>query len=284
MKKYVNIALAVLVAVMCILPSCSPSKGVKAVSFNIRLSPNDSFDGGNNWNYRQDAVIKFILTEQPDVFGVQEAIYHQAKYMEENLPGYTKYGVDRDGGLEKGEAESNAVFFKTEKYKLLDKGTFWLSQTPDEPSRGWDAACHRVVTWVRLKEKGLFGKEFYFFNTHFDHIGQVARRESAKLLVSKVEEMVQEDVPVVITGDFNTNVEDLAMAPVVLSFKDARKVSPVTDSEGTFNNWGRNEKVTIIDHIFFKNLTPLKFRTVKENYGAPYISDHYPVVFEGQFE
>ncbi|MBO5805219.1 MAG: endonuclease/exonuclease/phosphatase family protein [Bacteroidales bacterium] len=282
MRRFSVIVLAIMASLICVLPSCSTSEGVKAVSFNIRLSPNDSFDGGNNWNYRQDAVIKFIETEQPDVFGVQEAIYHQAKYMEENLPGYTKYGVDRDGGLEKGEAESNAVFFRNDKYKLLDKGTFWLSATPDVPSRGWDAACHRVVTWVKLKEKGLFGREFYFFNTHFDHVGQVARRESARLVASKIEEIVGEETPVILTGDFNTNVEDLAMAPIVLSMKDARKVSPVTDNEGTFNNWGKNEKVTIIDHIFYKNLTPVSFRTAKENYGAPYISDHYPVVFVGE--
>ena len=276
------IFLALICGAIVFLPSCGGDKGIKAVSFNIRLSPNDSFDGGNNWNYRQDAVIKFIMTEKPDVFGLQEAIYHQAKYMEENLPDYTKYGVDRDGGLEKGEAESNAVFFRSDKYKLLDKGTFWLSDTPDVPSRGWDAACHRVVTWVRLKEKGLFGREFYFFNTHFDHVGQVARRESAKLIVSRIEEMVGEDVPFILTGDFNTNVEDLAMAPIVLSMKDARKESPITDNEGTFNNWGKNEKVTIIDHIFYRNLNPVSFRTVKENYGVPYISDHYPVVFVGE--
>lgn len=282
MCRFRAIFLALISCTLVLLPSCGGEKGIKAVSFNIRLSPNDSFDGGNNWNYRQDAVIKFIMTEKPDVFGLQEAIYHQAKYMEENLPGYTKYGVDRDGGLEKGEAESNAVFFKNDKYKLLDKGTFWLSDTPDTPSRGWDAACHRVVTWVRLKEKGLFGREFYFFNTHFDHVGQVARRESAKLIVSRIEEMVGEDVPFILTGDFNTNVEDLAMAPIVLSMKDARKESPVTDNEGTFNNWGKNEKVTIIDHIFYRNLNPVSFRTVKENYGAPYISDHYPVVFVGE--
>lgn len=279
MKKLRTVIVAAMALVVCILPSCTSQKGVKAVSFNIRLSPNDSFDGGNNWNYRQDAVIKFITTEQPDVFGVQEAIYHQAKYMEENLPQYTKYGVDRDGGLEKGEAESNAVFFKTDKYKLLDKGTFWLSETPDIPSRGWDAACHRVVTWVRLKEKGLFGKEFYFFNTHFDHKGKVARMESAKLVVAKIKEIAGEDTPVILTGDFNTTVDHEAMAPIVNFMEDAREVSPQTDNEGTFNNWGKNEKVTIIDHIFFRNLTPVKFRTVKENYGAPYISDHYPVVF-----
>lgn len=278
MKKYLLLAMALL-----ILGGCSPKeKNLKVISFNVRVCLNDTSDGSNNWQYRKEAAVKMIQTENPDFFGLQEALYKQAKYMEENLPEYTKYGVDRDGGFEKGEAESCAIFFRKDKYKLIDKGTFWLSETPETPSRGWDAMCHRVVTWVHLRQKGLGGEDIFFMNTHFDHRGVEARINSSHLLMEKVKEIVPEDAILLITGDFNAKIEDDALAPIVKGLEYSRETSPVSDSTTTFNNWGRVKKANIIDHIFYKNVTPLKYRTVTEDYGAPYISDHYPIVFEGK--
>ncbi len=259
------------------------SEEIKAISFNIRLSPNNQFDGENSWFYRKEAVLKMIKKENPDVFGVQEAIYRQAKFLEDNLKSYSKYGVDRDGGLEKGEAESCAVFYKKERFKLINFGTFWLSQTPDKPSRGWDAACHRVVTWVHLKEKEGEGKELFFMNTHFDHMGEVARRESGLLLVNKIKELVPEGVALIVTGDFNAEITSPIMEPIKTALLYARENSPLTDSFGTFNNWGKANEGYIIDHIFYKNFTPIEYRTIKEDYGVPFISDHYPILFRGRY-
>lgn len=266
------------------IAGCSPKSDIKVMSFNIRLSPNETFDGDNRWSFRREAVIEMLDTEKPDIFGVQEAIYHQAKYLEDNLPDYTKYGVDREGGLEKGEAEACAVFFRNDKYDMLDKGTFWLSETPDTPSKGWDAACFRVVTWVHLKEKKCCGKELYFMNTHFDHIGKTARLESGKMIVERINEIVPEGVPVIVTGDFNSTVEDEALAPLRENLLYARKAAAVTDSIPTYNGWGKASFDEVIDHIFFKNITPEKYRTITDDYGVPYLSDHYAIIFEGKLK
>lgn len=280
--KSIKLLAAYLICLTAILSGCSSKKDIKVMSFNIRLSPNETFDGDNRWSGRREAVIKMIETERPDVFGVQEAIYHQAKYMEENLPDYTKYGVDREGGLEKGEAEACAVFFRNDRFELVEKGTFWLSQTPDTPSMGWDAACFRVVTWVHLKEKGCCGKELFFMNTHFDHVGKVARLQSGKMIVEKIEEIVPEGVPVIVVGDFNSTLEDEALAPLKEKLSNARNSSPVTDSVPTYNDWGETPQNEVIDHIFFINVTPEKYRTITDDYGIPFLSDHYAITFEGK--
>lgn len=278
MKKIFS--LSAICCFIMLISGCTACNYIKVMSFNIRLSPNDSFDGENSWVNRKEAVIKMIETEKPDIFGVQEAIYHQAKYMEEHLREYAKYGVDREGGLEKGEAEACAVFYNTSKYTLVDKGTYWLSETPNKPSKGWDAACFRVVTWVLLKQKGAGGKEICFMNTHFDHIGKTARLESGKMIVDKISEIVPTGVPVIITGDFNSTVEDPALQPLVDNLEYARTSSPITDSHGTFNAWGKNSSEGIIDHIFYKGLEQKKYRTVTDDYGVPYLSDHYAITFE----
>lgn len=273
--KRIFLALAAII----LLGSCA-QKDLKVISFNVRVCGNDTFDGENNWKFRKEAAVKMIEAEQPDFFGLQEALYLQAKYMDENLPQYTKYGVDRDGGFEKGEAESCAIFYMTEKYKLLDKGTFWLSQTPDTPSRGWDAACHRVATWVLLQQKGVGGEKILFVNTHFDHIGKEARANSGKLIMEKIGEIMPQNALLFVSGDFNASIEDVAVAPLVEQLEYSRETSPQTDSTTTFNNWERVTKPTIIDHIFYKGVIPLRYRVITDNYGAPILSDHYPIVFE----
>ncbi len=278
MKKW-----GVLLLMVTILSSCTGRKDLKVISFNIRVCNNDTFDGENNWKFRREAAVKMINQENPDLFGLQEALYKQAQYLEQNLPQYTKYGVDRDGGFEKGEAESCAIFYKTDKYKLLDQGTFWLSQTPDTPSRGWDAACHRVVTWVLLKQKGLFGKEILFANTHFDHKGKEARANSGRLTMERINAIAPKGAIIVLTGDFNAEIDDIAVAPIKEILAYSREASPVTDSTTTYNAWGKRDTPSIIDHIFYRNLTPLKYRTLTQDYGAPFISDHYPIVFEAEF-
>ncbi len=333
-KKISIILLMSILTVSCITDE------LKVMSFNVRLSPNDDFDGENSWINRRSSVLKMINDLSPDVFGVQEAIYHQAKFMEDSLTQYVKYGVDREGGLEKGEAESNAIFFKRDRFDLLEKGTFWLSETPDIPSKGWDAACFRVVTWVRLKDKYSRGKELFFFNTHFDHKGEVARGESGKLLVRKVMEIIcsscvssqvdvqkiqgnskiqndvnrdsctnqcinnedvsnpninskerrllnrynrtqeklKKSVHVVITGDFNSEIHSTVMVPILDSYCYTREALIPVDTIGTFNNWGKNVKNPLIDHIFVKNLVVTEYRVETDGYGVPYISDHYPVI------
>lgn len=273
-----------LAAAMVLLAGCASDDPLKVISFNVRVCIDDTFDGENNWRFRREAAVKMLQDEQPDFFGLQEALYHQAKYIDESLPEYTKYGVDREGGVEKGEAESCALFYRNDKYKLLDKGTFWLSQTPEEPSRGWDAACHRVATWALLKQKGLGGREILFVNTHFDHKGKEARANSGRLIMERIGEMAPQGAIIILTGDFNAEIDDMAVAPIREALAYSRETAPVTDSTTTYNAWGRRETPTIIDHIFYRNLTPLSYKTVTRDYGVPYISDHYPIVFEADFE
>jgi endonuclease/exonuclease/phosphatase family metal-dependent hydrolase len=251
----------------------------KVMSYNIRVSPNDEFDGENSWLYRKKATIKMIESEQPDLLGIQEGLFRQVNYIEDNCPDYGRYGVGRDDGQQTGEA--NAIFYKKERFELIDCGTFWLSETPDIVSRGWDAACNRVVTWVKLRDKKGGRGEVYFFNTHLDHLGAVARVESAKLLVAKIKEIAPEDASIFLTGDFNSNYNSQILNPIREYMDMTRESAPKTDNLNTFNGWGKQvqgEKSDIIDHIFHKNKTPISYKTLTGDYGVPYISDHYPIM------
>jgi endonuclease/exonuclease/phosphatase family metal-dependent hydrolase len=267
----------VLFILLCaVVTACGGAKQeastVSVMSFNIRLGAAD--DGDNSWDFRRDAVVKMIETIAPDVVGLQEAMEMQNEYLAEKLTAYTQLGVGRDDGVVAGEFMR--VLYKTERYDALDSGNFWLSETPDEVSRGWDGACNRMATWVKLREKGT-DREFFFFNTHLDHQGEVARREGVKLLIRKIDEIAGK-ATVFVTGDFNAPQSDPVMAPMFAAFTSARDEAPRTDHHGTFNGWGSAPNSFIIDFIFSRNATPITFRTVTENYGVPYVSDHYPIV------
>ncbi len=252
-------------------------QSVKVVSFNIRNSSemSERQDGPYYWTYRRDAVAKMVAIEQPDAIGLQEALGDQVAFLDSILVDYQRVGVGRDDGKEAGEWM--AIYFRKDRYDLVSSATYWLSETPDKPSRGWDAACRRTVTVVQLRDR-FSGKDWFYMNTHLDHVGKVARAESTKQLSQLADRLTQEHLPIVIGGDMNSTLDDtIFQALVEVGLRSARDLSPVSDNKITYNAYGKG-KAQQIDHFFVRNLKPTLFRTLDGDYGVPYISDHYPVM------
>lgn len=252
---------------------------LKVISYNVRYTGEPATDGENHWDYRRHASINMVREERPALIGTQEVLAGQLEFLRENLPEYEAVGVGRDDGISAGE--HMAIFYRKEAVEMIDWGTFWLSETPEKPTMGWDAACHRTCTWARLRDKAS-GKEFALMNTHLDHIGKVAREQSIRLLMQRMAELVGADTPVVMTGDFNSTTDQEIYSPLKASMQDAREVATRSDRRSTFNGWGRGSGV--IDHIFVRGAKVDRFEVLcDKNYGAPYISDHYPVAAEIRF-
>ena len=281
MKKIFSIVLFALA--LCVAVSCSTEQAkepIKDISYNIRCGVNPGQDGENNWEYRKQASINMINDEKPTIFGLQEALPPHLEYLKEQLPQYASYGIARDDG--KTEGEYMTIYYLKDEVELLDCGTFWLSETPETPSMGWDAACKRTCTWAKMRMKRS-GKEFAYLNTHLDHVGKVAQREGLALMMKRAAEIVPDGMPVFVTADFNCVTSDPIFEPIKAVMKDARETAPQTDRRATFNGWKPNA-TAVIDHIFYRGAEPKSFRVLcDKNYGAPYISDHYPVVLEAEF-
>ncbi|MBL0743394.1 endonuclease/exonuclease/phosphatase family protein [Chryseolinea lacunae] len=251
------------------------AQSVKVMTYNIRLdTPVDSV---NQWPKRAHKVYDLIKKYDPDVLGVQEAIHHQLMGIVENVPAYGYVGVGRDDGKTKGEY--SALLYKKDKFEVIDHNTFWLSETPDVAgSKSWDAAITRVASWAILKDKKT-KKEFLVINTHFDHIGKEARKNSAALLKKKAAAL-RKNLPVILTGDFNCTREEPPFAvmadPTDISLLDtAPKEAP-----GTFCGFKVGAmKCNPIDYIFYtKPWTPSGYKAIDDNDGKYYPSDHLPVV------
>ena len=281
MKKFFSIVLFALA--LCVAVSCSTEQAkepIKVISYNIRCGVNPGQDGENNWEYRKQASINMINDEKPTIFGLQEALPPHLEYLKEQLPQYASYGIARDDG--KTEGEYMTIYYLKDEVELLDCGTFWLSETPETPSMGWDAACKRTCTWAKMRMKRS-GKEFAYLNTHLDHVGKVAQREGLALMMKRASEIVPDGMPVFVTADFNCVTSDPIFEPIKAVMKDARETAPQTDRRATFNGWKPNA-TAVIDHIFYRGAEPKSFRVLcDKNYGAPYISDHYPVVRVAEF-
>lgn len=273
-KLFYTLAIAAF-ALMSI--ACNRTSEIKVMSYNIRLSSGTiKADSIYHWEHRKQASLNLMHEENPTVFGLQEACPDQMDYMVENLPEYGYIGVGRDDGKRKGEFMS--IFYKKEEVEFIDGGTFWLSQTPDEVSKGWDAACFRTCTWALLKKKDT-GKKFVYMNTHLDHMGKVAREESIKLIVERAEKLTGGKLPVFITADFNSPTSNAIFKPMQEAMLDARVEAPVTDDRGTLNCWGTTPPGVVIDHVFYRGAEAQKFEVLRDkDYGAPYVSDHYPVM------
>lgn len=254
-----------------------PEGTVKIISYNIRQSGMPQNDGPHAWPHRKEATLNMIQWEAPSVIGFQELLPDQQNYVRAAFPQYGFVGVGRDNGNDEGECMG--VMYLKDKYELLDSKTYWLSETPDQVSMGWDAVCYRTVTCVNLKEIAS-GRSFWYFNTHLDHIGQVAREESVKLIVNLVDTLVPEGTPVIVGGDLNSGIESTIFKPFEqANLLPARAISPKTSFEGTFNAFGTAPSGIILDHMFARDVTPIEFETLVKDYGAPIISDHYPVAF-----
>ena len=219
-------------------------------SYNIRYQNNSDAKNGNSWKQRCPRVCGIINFEQPDVFGAQEVLYPQLKDMLATLDGYDYIGVGRDDG--KREGEYAAIFYKKDNVRLVDKGHFWLSEDTTRPNLGWDAACIRICTWGKFEDKRSHMK-FFYFNLHMDHVGIVARRESAKLVVRKIREIAG-DAPVVLTGDFNVDQNNEIYAIFTKSglLRDSYTSARLRYAEnGTFNDYNSDTYTdSRIDHVF----------------------------------
>ena len=221
-------------------------------SYNIRYKNSNDSLNGEVWAKRCQVICDQLNFMAPDLFGTQEVLYRQLQDMKQALDGYDYIGVGRDDGQQGGEHE--AIFYKTDKFQLIDHGDFWLSETPDRPGLGWDAACIRICTWGKFVVEVLDGeKAFYFFNLHMDHVGVEARREAAKLVVQRIREIAQ-GVPVFLTGDFNVDQNDEIYTIFTESglLKDAYDAARIRFAEnGTFNAFKTNYFTTSrIDHVF----------------------------------
>ena len=250
-------------------------------TFNIRYA--NQSDSGNLWVNRAPVVASLIRFHQFDIFGTQEGLIGQLNDISTALPEYERYGIGRDDGKEKGE--HSAIFFKKDKFKLLDKGDFWLSETPEKPGPGWDARLNRICSWVYLQDVKS-KKKFYFFNVHYDHQGVKAREESSKLILTKIAQLAGKQ-PVIFTGDFNGDHDAVWYKSIAESgtMFDSYTLSPLRYANGgSFNGFGATVKRPgIIDHIFVsKGIKVNRYGILTDTYMGKYPSDHFPVLADVQ--
>lgn len=277
-------------AIMLTAISCSSNQNnaydITWATFNIRYdNPEDSL---NNWQYRKDTVANFILAQDIDIIGMQEVLQNQLEDLKARLPEYAEIGVGREDGKTKGEYAP--IFFKKDKFEILDSNTFWLSQYPDSIGFiGWDGACTRIATWAKIKDKRN-GKIFMAINTHFDHVGTEARRKGALLIIDKIKEIVGNE-PAVLTGDFNVNEESEAYKTITTNnfvLKDAHKVaSNKSGVDYTFHNFGRlnPDNYDKIDFIFITPQIKVNSSYIPKeaDKNGQFLSDHNPEIVHLSF-
>ncbi|KIA85387.1 endonuclease/exonuclease/phosphatase family protein [Flavobacterium sp. AED] len=261
----------------------SQAQTLKVMTYNIRLDV--ASDGENDWNHRKDYFTSQIQFYEPDIFGVQEARPNQVIDIATALLQYDNVGIGREGI---GKGESSNIFYKKERFSVKESNTFWLSETPNEISMGWDAACNRVCTYALFKD--LKTKQlFWVFNTHLDHIGEDARTKGIQLILSKIKELNTKKYPVIFMGDFNSEPNEdriIALKKVMNDCREASVEKPFGPS-GTFNNFVHNEPVTkLIDYIFISKDSVLKvkkYAVLSDSKNVRYPSDHLPVYVEINF-
>ncbi len=244
-------------------------------TYNVRNANHGDSINGNGWGQRCPYITQLIRFHGFDIFGTQEGLYNQLQELKQMLPGYNYIGKGRDDGKTKGE--HSAIFYRTDKFQLLDQGDFWLSKDETKPNLGWDAACVRICTWGKFKEIKS-GFVFVYFNLHMDHIGTVARSESAKLILKKIQEMPK-GMPVILSGDFNVDQDSPSYKLLNTSgiLQDSYGMSKLVYApNGTFNDFNPNSKTdSRIDHIFLTN----NFKVSK--YGI--LTDTYRSENKGEF-
>ncbi|MGB5821725.1 MAG: endonuclease/exonuclease/phosphatase family protein [Saonia sp.] len=257
---------------------------MSVITYNIKYdNPKDSL---NSWDNRKDFLVSQLKFYGPDIFGTQEGLIHQLKDIEKGLDNYTFIGTGRDKGDNTGEF--CAIFYNQNKVTPLQQHTFWLSQTPEKPSKGWDAAIKRICTYGLFKINGN-ERQFYVFNTHFDHVGKMAREESAKLILKKIQELNPGKLPVILMGDFNLENTSTGIRLILNQMQDAHVLAGNRSHgpEGTFNGFNFNTPVKRrIDYIFLsgKDFNVIKSGILSDSKDCRYPSDHFPVYAKLEFK
>lgn len=254
---------------------------LQVMSYNIKYATEE--DGENSWSKRKEHLCRVISSYDPDILGVQEARRGQLEFLKKKLKTYLYFGVGREGG-EKGLF--NAIFYKADLFETVEETTFWLSETPGEPSIGWDAAYPRVCTYALFTHK-MTGKKCWIFNTHFDHQGKNAVKNSAELIMKRAGTANEKNHPVILMGDFNLEPGDQPIEYLSKELNDCRtiagKVTP--GPEETFNAYEFHEPpVGRFDYIFVnEKVEVLKYSVLTDSRDEKYPSDHFPVLVKIQF-
>jgi endonuclease/exonuclease/phosphatase family metal-dependent hydrolase len=260
------------------------AQDIKVMSYNIRL--NLESDGENAWDHRKEFLCNQIQFFEPDIFGVQEALPEQVKDMKERLPQYSYTGEGRDGN---NSGEASGIFFKKDRFILKQGGTFWLSDTPDTISTGWDAAYRRVCTYALFYDNRK-KRMFWMFNTHLDHKGELARTKGIELIIKKIDSLNNNNYPVILTGDFNSEPNSARIQYIKTKMLDSREISiqKPFGPRGTFNSFKYNEPVELlIDYIFISKNSPFivnKYAVLTDSKNLRFPSDHFPVFVELKFK
>ncbi|MCF6358341.1 MAG: endonuclease/exonuclease/phosphatase family protein [Draconibacterium sp.] len=269
---------------LIIAPATLFAQQMNIVSFNIRM--NTPRDGINAWPNRVEMVTGLLQFHDADIFGLQEALYEQITDIEKELPNHEWFGVGRDDGERAGEF--SPIFYNKTKFILVKHGEFWLSENCNKPGLGWDAVCNRIVTWGEFKSK-VTGKHFLVFNTHFDHKGVEARKNSAFLISDKIKEISNNrGLPVILTGDFNLTPDSEPIKLIKGFMKDSREVSetPPYGPVGTFTSFDWNATMeNRIDYIFIQGgVKVLKYAVLTDAKNQRFPSDHLPVFVRVQLK
>ena len=270
-----NILILILSGLFFVFNSCSnTSEKINIMTYNIRLDTEN--DGINMWDNRKEGIVSLIKEEDVDILGIQEALPDQIDYLSNQLKDYNYIGEGRNGG---NSGEYSAIYFKSEKISLKEEETFWLSETPRVPSIGWDAAINRIVTLGVFYIKNS-KKELIVYNTHFDHIGKVAREKSAIMILNHITKNNYLDKSLVVMGDLNANTDEPPIKVLSEKLEDSFKMMPLKDSIGTFNGFDINSKLSDrIDYVFTKNIKIIDYRHIdKKLPNGLWPSDHLPIL------
>ena len=267
--------LLVLIAFLIVFNSClDNNKKINVMTYNIRL--NTEADSVNKWDNRKEGIVSIIKDEDVDILGIQEALPNQIEYLSEQLKDYNYIGEGRDGGK---NGEYSAIYFKSKNIILKKQETFWLSETPEIPSIGWDAVINRIVTLGVFQIKNS-NKELIVYNTHFDHIGKVARERSASIILDHISKNKYQDKPLIVMGDFNSNHDELPIKLLSDKLEDSFKILHAKYPIGTFSGFDLKSKLSNrIDYIFSKNIKIIDYKHIdKKLPSGLWPSDHLPIL------
>ena len=272
MKKTLILTLS---GLFFVFNSCSnSSENINIMTYNIRLDTET--DGINMWDNRKEGIVSLIKEESVDILGIQEGLPSQIEYLSKQLDDYSMIGEGRDGG---NNGEYSAIYYRNKKMDLIETETFWLSETPEIPSIGWDAAINRITTL------GLFkivdsNMELLVYNTHFDHIGKIARKKSVGVILNHIKENDFQNRPLIVMGDFNANPDDLPIELLSKELNDSFKLLSLENPVGTFNGFDLDSKLLDrIDYIFTKNIKITNYKHVDKKLSSGlWPSDHLPIL------